>query len=352
MSYYIFEENDPSLTTVERRRMFKMKYNNNITFWFEKDIEDNLLKWRKKVCTESNPCSFSNFVDWSLVKYRFPNYNDIYSKINLYFITRGSSFSLPFAILDDRNSNQVSEAVKRIPKNNKLWFLKLDAEYAGGGYDVEPIIADDDMEQSINEGIRKSKSYKLYRTGMKFVLQKGIDNPLLIDGRKFDLRVYYMITSVNNQISFFVFRQCLIRMSVKKYNRRSTDKSSQITNITYGSKLEKASKLVEVMDDQDPLYRKIYLLCRELSAIIKDRFVSRIPRFYIFGIDVIFDEREQAFLEEVNIRPHVYKTLEESEEYQQGIDPKLAEGVGQNVILKLSEGKLPTKSFGLYYRVL
>lgn len=46
----------------------------------------------------------------------------------------------------------------------------------------------------------------------KFVVQSYIKNPLLIDGRKFDMRFYVLVTSCN-PLTVFVHRQGFTRMA-------------------------------------------------------------------------------------------------------------------------------------------
>lgn len=49
-----------------------------------------------------------------------------------------------------------------------------------------------------------------------FIVQEYIDKPLLLDGYKFDLRVYVLITSCD-PLRIFLFNDGLVRLATEKY---------------------------------------------------------------------------------------------------------------------------------------
>jgi len=61
------------------------------------------------------------------------------------------------------------------------------------------------------------------------VIQKLIHNPLLLEGRKFDFRVYMLVASTNPMISYFY--DGYLRISLSEYDPNSKEKNTFVTNI-------------------------------------------------------------------------------------------------------------------------
>jgi hypothetical protein len=64
-----------------------------------------------------------------------------------------------------------------------------------------------------------------------FILQKYITNPLLINKRKFDIRMYGMMTSINGLLKGYFYENGYIRTSSKEYSLKNlNDKVIHLTN--------------------------------------------------------------------------------------------------------------------------
>ena len=62
-------------------------------------------------------------------------------------------------------------------------------------------------------------------------MQKYIDNPLLLEKRKFDIRTYAMLTSINGQLKGFVYEDGYLRTSSAIYeNGNFDDRTIHLTN--------------------------------------------------------------------------------------------------------------------------
>ncbi len=62
------------------------------------------------------------------------------------------------------------------------------------------------------------------------IIQKYIERPLLFNGRKFDIRCYGLITSVNGLIKGYFYREGYLRTSSKKFTLKSLKRSVHLTN--------------------------------------------------------------------------------------------------------------------------
>lgn len=50
------------------------------------------------------------------------------------------------------------------------------------------------------------------------MIQKYIRQPALINGHKFDFRIYVLVTSVIEPLTIFIFSDGLVRLASEKYN--------------------------------------------------------------------------------------------------------------------------------------
>ena len=67
--------------------------------------------------------------------------------------------------------------------------------------------------------------------GEPIVVQKYIKNPLLINGYKFDMRIYVVVTSVN-PLEAFLYRDGFGRFSTIPFSLDPTDKNNKYIHLT------------------------------------------------------------------------------------------------------------------------
>lgn len=121
-----------------------------------------------------------------------------------------------------------SEISKKYKKSKIPWIIK--PRFLMGGQGIH--LSDDVSRIPNEEG---------------WVVQKYIDNPLLIEGRKFNLRLYLLFESIN-PLRIFIWKNGVIFIASDKYPKNLSDLSmtaAHVANPFHGAGQRKSSNLVE-----------------------------------------------------------------------------------------------------------
>lgn len=177
--------------------------------------------------------------------------------------------------------------------------------------------------QQIREEIRSGLAVDPRRT---FIIQHYISRPFLIHRRKFDIRLYALLTSANGVLQAYYYTEGYLRTSSKEFSMANiSNKLVHLTNDAvqklaedYG-KYEVGNKLAYT-----DFQRYLDLHCREkgvsfqrdvlpnLKSIVKDTiqavFLKLDPKhrahsFEILGYDFLLDDTLNPWLIEVNTNP-------------------------------------------------
>ena len=95
-------------------------------------------------------------------------------------------------------------------KQANVWIVKP-GENSNRGCGIEVANKLSDIRQLVNNNSRSNND----RTS---IVQLYIDRPLLISGRKFDIRAYAMLTSQNKVMKGYMYRDCYFRTSSKTFD--------------------------------------------------------------------------------------------------------------------------------------
>jgi hypothetical protein len=166
----------------------------------------------------------------------------------------------------------------------------------------------------------------LLPTHEQMIIQKYINNPALIEGRKFDFRVFMMILNVEPLIVVWAPRNGHTRLSDNLFDPHSKDFTTHITANVAGVN-EKAldflkmyrfnlEEIAEYFKNQikDPekwlkniAHQKIKkILIHMVRASQQNFLVKRVGLFEFYGVDLILDDSlENFYLLETNRRPDV-----------------------------------------------
>ena len=200
-----------------------------------------------------------------------------------------------------------------------LWILKPGENCNRGN----GICVCNTLEQIKNE----LKNNPFPKTGEHtFIIQKYIEKPFLINRRKFDIRLYCLVTSINGYIQAYYYKDGYIRTSCKEYNPKILDnKFIHLTNDAVQKKSEDygryefANKMsyIEFQRYLDSLRPKAYLnffddVIPQIKKITKDTIFAvhkkidlrkRAYGFEIYGYDFLLDDHLKPWLIEVNTNP-------------------------------------------------
>lgn len=156
----------------------------------------------------------------------------------------------------------------------------------------------------------------------QYVLQRYLDRPLLIDGFKFDLRIYVLVTSFR-PLRAYLYKQGLARFSTERYCLDTKDKFVHLTNASINKFNPRmmdedgnSSGYKWTFDDlfehfrtgnvcdQEALWDRIRnLVSITLLSIIDEVPSDATPCFELFGFDVMIDDSLKPWLLEVNFSP-------------------------------------------------
>lgn len=193
--------------------------------------------------------------------------------------------------------------------NHKLWIEKP----AGG---------------SRGNGIHVVDSIKSLPSG-DIVVQQYVDNPMLINGLKFDLRFYVGVISLD-PLTVFLFDNGLVRLATSKYEENFDDLSNLGAHLTNFSINKNYDGYVMTNDvskdgtgnkwshrpfwpwltkngyDADKIHTKIEdaittVVISATRSLRKQR--NHFTSFEIFGFDVMLDTDQNVYILEVNVSP-------------------------------------------------
>ena len=184
-----------------------------------------------------------------------------------------------------------------------------------------------------------------------YILQKYIENPLLFCKRKFDIRCYALVTSINGLIQAYFYQDGYLRTTSQEYSTKDvnnlfvhlTNDAIQKHSKEYG-KFENGNKLsyAEFQAYLDRRYpeKKVNFVREVVPGIkefVKDTILAsyreldpyrRANTMEIFGYDFMLDRKMKPWLIEVNTNP----CLELASKYLAVLIPNMLENAFRIVV--------------------
>lgn len=207
---------------------------------------------------------------------------------------------------------------------HNIWLLKPTNLNRGRGVHLFQTL------EELNKLIVNCMQRDAERKSLSFVIQKYIEEPLLINERKFDIRMWMLVTQ---ELDFYLFKEGYLRTSSKKYIVDSNDIDNRFVHLTnnaiqvhgedYG-KFEDGNQMSfaafqkylnthhpeKAISVEAEILPKIKNIVRKSVLAVKKKLNSENRKycFEIFGYDFILDADFNVWLIEVNTNP----CLEES----------------------------------------
>ena len=174
---------------------------------------------------------------------------------------------------------------------------------------------------SCGSGIKIVTFNDFYSIQRGYVVSEYISKPLCIDGFKFDMRVYVLVTSFA-PLRAFVAKEGLARFATESYTNYSTDSYVHLTNATLNKHSKHWSsdfkwKLTELLTEinhrynvsEEEIMEKIINVISVTLALVQPSMAPKVrteaiePYFELYGFDLLLDRKFDIWLLEINTNP-------------------------------------------------
>jgi tubulin polyglutamylase TTLL1 len=227
---------------------------------------------------------------------------------------------IPVTYVLPSDYNIFVEEFRRFPQST--WILKPCGKSQGAGIFLINKLS------KLKKWSRESKKYLQHQLTSKdtYVISRYIDNPLLIGGKKFDLRIYVLVTSFR-PLKAYMFGNGFCRFCTMKYDTSVTELDNMYVHLTnvsvqkhgmdynsqHGGKLGinnlklylegTRGRVVTKRLFKDIQWLVIHSLKAVTSVMSNDRHC-----FECYGYDIIIDDSLKPWLIEVNASPSMTAT--------------------------------------------
>merc|ERR1719193_2961001 len=217
-----------------------------------------------------------------------------------------------------------------LPGDNKLLKKVWERRGAKGRWILKPPA----LARGI--GISVVNKYSKIPKNKPLVVQRYVARPYLINGTKFDLRIYLLVTSIN-PLRMYLYEDGLVRFASNKYSNDSKDVDDVYMHLTNYSINKKSSTYTSNEDSdscqghkwtlkslwryfeaegidhtvvwekvKDLMIKTVISAESSMSNLFKNNVSSRYSCYELFGFDILLDSKLKPWLIEVNISPSLH----------------------------------------------
>ncbi|ORY70538.1 tubulin-tyrosine ligase [Neocallimastix californiae] len=215
---------------------------------------------------------------------------------------------LPLTFTLPGDYNLFVEEFKKSPSTN--WIMKPTDKARGVGIFI----------------VNKLHQVKKWSRENSYVISKYIDNPLLIGGKKFDLRLYVLVTSWRPLIAY-KHKQGFCRFCSVKYSNNCNDLDNNFIHLTnvsiqkHGDDYNEANggkwsvkhlrlhlESTRGLEVTNQLFHEIDLIFINSLRAVQNSVTNDRHCFECYGYDIIIDDQLKPWLIEVNASPSLTAT--------------------------------------------
>ncbi|CAD5119623.1 unnamed protein product [Dimorphilus gyrociliatus] len=208
-------------------------------------------------------------------------------------------------------------------KEGDIWICKPTGTNQGKGIFLVRDL--NEFRATLVEYDEKKKEKKAYKPTTNRIIQRYVANPLLLDGKKFDLRAYMLISSTSPLL--VLYAHGYVRLSLAQYDNDTTNLVAHLTN-QYIQKKDPAYKDVkedtvwsfdklndyvnrhvapgkEVENDwvKNGMTKTIKSIMVHLIKCVQNRLAAKVGYFDLYGLDFMIDENLKVWFIEANVNP-------------------------------------------------
>ena len=191
------------------------------------------------------------------------------------------------------------------------------------------------VASSQGRGIFLTKNISEIPNNCSMIASRYINNPYLINNKKFDLRIYAFVTSIM-PLRIYRFKEGLTRFSTNNYNSDKNDRCAHLTNyavnknnknyiqnmqpfeVDYNSSKWTLTSLKQyfeehninselIFDKIDDIIIKTLISCENNLLTAISKYCSFQENcFELYGFDILIDENLNCWLMECNLSPNLH----------------------------------------------